>query len=252
MPRGRARVSLPRTFEGVWFPRELWLLPQSQLKWSAKIILREVISLDGEAGCFAGNDHFVEFSGLNERTVQNVFGVLEARGYVRREEPTPEQRKRGIQRVLRAAHHFGIGGVKKVHPDQGERVKDSHPQGEGFSLSSISEQNNEQGGPFIVSDGGEKMRQPPPLSRHQGEDIPAFNARRKRYTDMAFRFGDGNSDGKCAAGHDVFQQLHADFADRAYDPHAVIVADCYRCAENPPQLSELFDEKLKARHKEAS
>ncbi len=73
-------MSLPRTFEGVWFPRELWLLPQSQLKWSAKIILREIISLDGEAGCFAGNEHFVEFSGLNERTVQNVFGVLEARG----------------------------------------------------------------------------------------------------------------------------------------------------------------------------
>ena len=69
-----------RDFKGVWIPKEIWLSPD--LDVVEKCLLVEIQSLDNEHGCYASNEHFAKFLGVNERTVQRKIKKLVDKGYI--------------------------------------------------------------------------------------------------------------------------------------------------------------------------
>jgi hypothetical protein len=125
-------MAMPRNFDGIWIPRALWEEPS--LSWPARLILREIISLDGGAdGCFATNAHFAEFAKVTIRAVREVLQRLEAAGYITQQISVDRQ-----HRTLHALKTFGI------KPATGEvaagvRGKLLPPTGEVRAVSSISE-----------------------------------------------------------------------------------------------------------------
>lgn len=73
-------MNFPRDFKGVWIPKEIWLHPE--LTMLEKFIAAEVDSLDGDDGCYAGNEHFMKMTGAKESTVRNAIGKLKKLGLV--------------------------------------------------------------------------------------------------------------------------------------------------------------------------
>lgn len=69
-----------RKFKGVWIPREVWL--DKELTIHEKIMLVEIDSLDNENGCFARNQHFCDFLGVDERRVQKIIKSLKDKGLI--------------------------------------------------------------------------------------------------------------------------------------------------------------------------
>lgn len=73
-------MSEDRKFKGIWIPREIWL--DKNLNVLEKVMLVEIDSLDNESGCFARNQHFCEFLGVNERRVQQLIKGLKDKGLI--------------------------------------------------------------------------------------------------------------------------------------------------------------------------
>lgn len=69
-----------REFRGIWIPREIWF--DSRLTATEKVILLEIDSLDGEEGCYAGNDYLAEFCQCSERKVSDAISRLKELGYI--------------------------------------------------------------------------------------------------------------------------------------------------------------------------
>ena len=67
-------------FKGIWIPREVWL--SRELTMQEKIFLMEIKALDNDSGCFAGNEHFAQFSGLSKNRCSAVIKELEKKGYI--------------------------------------------------------------------------------------------------------------------------------------------------------------------------
>jgi hypothetical protein len=91
----------PLSHNGIWIPRALW--EETALDWNERLILREIISLDGPDGCYATNAHFAEFAKVSDRAVRDVLSRLEAAGYITQELSGDRQ-----HRTLHALKSFGI------------------------------------------------------------------------------------------------------------------------------------------------
>ncbi len=63
-----------RDFKGVWIPKAVWLDPR--LSALEKVILTEIDSLDGDAGCWASNQHLAEFCQCSESKVSRAVKKL--------------------------------------------------------------------------------------------------------------------------------------------------------------------------------
>ena len=70
-----------RDFKGVWIPKELWL--DNTLKPTEKFFLLEIDSLDGEAGCYAANQHFAELFNLSKGRCSQIISTLEKNGLIK-------------------------------------------------------------------------------------------------------------------------------------------------------------------------
>ena len=73
-------MTFSRDFKGIFISKEIWL--DKRLSWFEKCLLAEIHSLDGQEGCFASNDYFVEFFGEKERTVQRGIAKLKDLGFI--------------------------------------------------------------------------------------------------------------------------------------------------------------------------
>lgn len=71
---------MKRDFKGVWIPKEVWL--DGSLNINEKVLLVEIHSLDGEAGCYASNAHFVQFLNTSESTLKRSMRKLVSKGYI--------------------------------------------------------------------------------------------------------------------------------------------------------------------------
>ena len=71
---------MQRDFKGIWIPKELWIL--KDLSLLEKVMLIEIDSLDNENGCYASNDYFADFFGLNKGRISKVINSLVKRGFV--------------------------------------------------------------------------------------------------------------------------------------------------------------------------
>ena len=70
-----------RDFKGVWIPKEVWL--DERLSMLDKGILAEIDSLDnGDAGCFASNEHLAEFCQCSLTKVSTSISKLIELGYL--------------------------------------------------------------------------------------------------------------------------------------------------------------------------
>ncbi len=70
-----------RGFKGVWIPKEIWL--DERLNALDKIILAEIDSLDnGDAGCYASNEHIADFCQCTARKVSSAITKLKDLGYI--------------------------------------------------------------------------------------------------------------------------------------------------------------------------
>ncbi|WP_253197810.1 conserved phage C-terminal domain-containing protein [Clostridium gasigenes] len=71
---------MDRAFKGVWIPAKVWL--DKELTLTEKVFLVEISSLDGINGCYAGNTHFMTFSGLSKGRCSGVIKALKTKGYI--------------------------------------------------------------------------------------------------------------------------------------------------------------------------
>ncbi|SDP83038.1 conserved phage C-terminal domain-containing protein [Clostridium gasigenes] len=71
---------MDRAFKGVWIPAKGWL--DKGLTLTEKVFLVEISSLDGINGCYAGNTHFMTFSGLSKGRCSGVIKALKTKGYI--------------------------------------------------------------------------------------------------------------------------------------------------------------------------
>lgn len=69
-----------RDFKGVWIPKEIWL--NNELSVLEKVLFAEIDSLDGEDGCYASNDYFMEFFNVSESTISRGISKLKSLGYI--------------------------------------------------------------------------------------------------------------------------------------------------------------------------
>ena len=83
-----------RDFKGVFIPASVWL--DERLNALEKVILTEIDSLDGEKGCWAGNDYISQFCQCSASKVSKAVSKLIELGYVRVESFN------GRNRVLRS------------------------------------------------------------------------------------------------------------------------------------------------------
>ena len=65
---------MKREWKGIWIPKEIWL--NEDLTLQEKIFLVEIMSLDGENGCFASNDYFAKFFKISKTRVSLVIKSL--------------------------------------------------------------------------------------------------------------------------------------------------------------------------------
>lgn len=86
-----------RDFKGIWIPKEIYL--SKELNWTDKILLLEIDSLDTEEEhCFASNEYFANFLGINERRVRASISKLKDMGLI--EQVYFDGRKRGLKSNL--------------------------------------------------------------------------------------------------------------------------------------------------------
>ena len=67
-------MTYPRDFKGVWIPKDIWL--HTELSFLEKCLAAEIDSLDGDDGCYASNQYFMNLFGLKESTIRNAIGKL--------------------------------------------------------------------------------------------------------------------------------------------------------------------------------
>ena len=71
----------PRDFKGIWIPKEIWL--NKDLSLNEKVFLVEIDSLDGEKGCYAGNDYFSDFFNLSKNRCSEIINQLSKKDYLK-------------------------------------------------------------------------------------------------------------------------------------------------------------------------
>ena len=65
---------MKREWKGIWIPKEIWL--NEKLTLQEKVFLVEIMSLDGDNGCFASNDYFAKFFSLSKTRVSLIIKSL--------------------------------------------------------------------------------------------------------------------------------------------------------------------------------
>lgn len=73
-------MEFDENFKGVWIPREVWL--DERLSMIDKGILTEIIFLDNENHCLAGNEYFAKFCQCSESTIKRSIKKLIELGLV--------------------------------------------------------------------------------------------------------------------------------------------------------------------------
>lgn len=95
---------LPRKFQGVWIPADVWL--DRDLTITEKVMLVEIGSLqDEKRGCYASNAHFAAFFDLSVSRVSEIISGLAAKGMVDVEQI--RDGKRIVERRIRLKDLFG-------------------------------------------------------------------------------------------------------------------------------------------------
>lgn len=107
-------MKVKREFKGVWINRHVWLNPE--LTIHEKFLLVEIDSLDNESSCFASNDYFAEFMGVDARSIQRNIQSLIKKGYLDRKLIFKPNSKEVEKRLLTVTQNINNEVVTKVSP----------------------------------------------------------------------------------------------------------------------------------------
>lgn len=75
------KLKTNRSFQGVWIPKEIWF--SEELDLIEKCLLAEIISLDNENHCTAGNNYFAHFLECSESKVSKSISKLIDLNYIK-------------------------------------------------------------------------------------------------------------------------------------------------------------------------
>lgn len=89
-------------FTGVFFCKALWL--DNTIPAIEKMVLMEIDALDGEDGCYAGNEHFSEMFGVTERQIQRYIADLKEKGCISFE--SFDGRKRVLRSNIKTMYRY--------------------------------------------------------------------------------------------------------------------------------------------------
>lgn len=67
------------SFQGLWIPREILLLP---ISITQKVLLAEFLALNQSDGCFASNQYLADFMQLSVDSIKKHLRRLKAAGYI--------------------------------------------------------------------------------------------------------------------------------------------------------------------------
>ncbi|MFD1292662.1 helix-turn-helix domain-containing protein [Lutibacter holmesii] len=107
-------MKVKREFKGVWINRNVWL--NTELTIHEKFLLVEIDSLDNESSCFASNDYFAEFMGVDPRSIQRNIKSLIDKGYLERKLVYKPNSKEVEKRLLTVTQNINGKVVTKVSP----------------------------------------------------------------------------------------------------------------------------------------
>lgn len=107
-----------RNFKGIWIPREVWLHPN--LNTQQKCLLAEIVSLEGDEGCYASNEYFMNFFKCSKEKIQKDLQVL------KKEKLIWIDRMTGRMRFIKTVHPRGVKNytpeVSKITPPYNNKV----------------------------------------------------------------------------------------------------------------------------------
>jgi len=75
------KIAKNRAFKGIWLPAEMWMAPD--INPIEKILWAEIDSLDNDDGCFASDQHFMDFFGIAKSTLHKYLQKLKEKGYIK-------------------------------------------------------------------------------------------------------------------------------------------------------------------------
>jgi len=107
-------MKVKREFKGVWINRNVWL--NKELTIHEKFLLVEIDSLDNESSCFASNDYFAEFMGVDQRSIQRNISALIKKGYLQRKLVFKANSKEVEKRLLTVTKDINSMVVTEVSP----------------------------------------------------------------------------------------------------------------------------------------
>jgi hypothetical protein len=101
-------MEINHKFTGVWIPKEIWL--NESLAPLEKLLWAELYSLDGDDGCYAGNEYLAKILDCSPRRIQQMLSKLRDMYLIKIEI------KNQNQRIIRMAIQFvGTKNISSPH-----------------------------------------------------------------------------------------------------------------------------------------
>ena len=102
---------MERAFKGIWIDKKIWLDPDLLLL--EKVLIAEIDSLEGENGCFAGNEYFANFFGVAKGTIANLLSKLSKKNYIKVESDFGANRRIFVNPEIKGVHSEMKGGSRR-------------------------------------------------------------------------------------------------------------------------------------------
>lgn len=117
--------------KGLWIPKEI--LDDEQLDWTNKILLSEIYSLSKlEKGCFASNQYFGDFLGIEKSAASKRISKLKKLGYIScRNVPKGQEIDHRI--ITRSNRHKNMDVVPKKRGGSSRKTRGVVPTEQGGS-----------------------------------------------------------------------------------------------------------------------
>lgn len=147
---------------GYWAVLPARVRYDEELRPNAKLIYAEITALADSTGfCWATNKYLSDLFGLSKKTVSDLIGTLEKKGYIQIEVVRDEKGAVSDRKIY-------VDRVSVVVPDPIPKNGDRYPQNNGYPIPKNGEENNIN------------INNNPPIVPHEGDGVGEGTRKRKR------------------------------------------------------------------------
>lgn len=147
---------------GYWAVLPARVRYDEELRPNAKLIYAEITALADSTGfCWATNKYLSELFGLSKKTVSDLIGTLEKKGYIQTEVVRDEKGAVSDRKIY-------VDRVSVIVPDPIPKNGDRYPQNNGYPIPKNGEENN-----IYINNN-------PPIVPHEGDGVGEGKRKRKR------------------------------------------------------------------------